>query len=591
VSFRARLFAALTAAALLPLGLLAYGVRREMTRRLTDDSDRRAAAAVQGLRDGLARESAAIAARLDAMAADLERDNRFRLGVAPVGAGGGEGSRRDLLDLGEPMMRGAGLDFLEIQDSAGRIVSSGHFRNEFDRIDSLLPRGLAAAGTAPVLVRARTPTGEIVVLARLDSVRARRERFTVAGGATVEPRLRAELSRDPDLALSVVYPPAGDSTAERSSGTGEDSTAAGDSTADDRDRTVAELRLPFVDLTSGAHGSSAEARFVVTQSAATLRELRRSVDRWFLVALAVGVPLALAAAAWLAARISRPLTALAEQTAAIDFDRLDQTFPGDRDDEIGALAGVLGAMTERLRVGAQRLRDAERHVATGDLARQVNHDVKNGLVPIRNVLRHLSQVARDDPTSLPAVFAERRGTLESGLEYLETLARNYARLSPAMRREPCDVNAVVDEVVRVTDARPAALRATPAEGLPRVPADALALRRVLENLVGNAVDSLAGRSDGLVTVATEVVGPGARAVRLSVTDNGPGMSKPELERAFNDFHTTKEEGTGLGLSIVRRLVLDLGGSLRIETSPGAGTRAIVELPSYDGNAPDGGKPA
>ncbi len=585
MSFRARLFAALTVAALLPLGLLAYGVRREMTRRLTDDSDRRAAAAVQGLRDGLARESGAVAARLDAIAADLERDNRFRLAVVPVGGGGG-GSRRDLLDLAEPMMRGAGLDFLEIQDSAGRIVSSGHFRNEFDRVDSLLPRGLAAAGAAPVLVRARTPTRDVVVLARLDSVRAGRERFTVAGGATVEPRLRAELARDPDLALRIVYPPAVSESA-----TVGDSSTMRDSTADDRDRTVAELRLPFVDLTRGSAGESGEARFVVTQSAATLRGLRRSVDRWFLVALAVGVPLALVAAAWLAARISRPLTALAERTAAIDFDRLDQTFPAARDDEVGALAQVLGAMTERLRLGAQRLRDAERRVATGDLARQVNHDVKNGLVPIRNVLRHLSQVARDDPASLPAVFAERRGTLESGLEYLETLARNYARLSPAMRREPCDVNAVVAEVVRVTDARPAAVRAIPAEALPRVPADPLALRRVLENLVGNAVDSLGGRSDGLVTVTTEAVGPGARAVRLSVMDNGPGMSRPELERAFDDFHTTKKEGTGLGLSIVRRLVLDLGGSLRIETSPGAGTRAIVELPSYDGNAPDGGRPA
>ena len=67
-------------------------------------------------------------------------------------------------------------------------------------------------------------------------------------------------------------------------------------------------------------------------------------------------------------------------------------------------------------------------------------------------------------------------------------------------------------------------------------------------------------------------------MRVTVTDTGPGMSRAELDRAFDDFHTTKAGGTGLGLSIVRRLVLDLGGALRIETAPGAGTRAIVELP-------------
>ncbi|MDQ3136435.1 MAG: ATP-binding protein, partial [Gemmatimonadota bacterium] len=278
--------------------------------------------------------------------------------------------------------------------------------------------------------------------------------------------------------------------------------------------------------------------------------------------------------------ISRPLTALAEQTAGIDLDRLDQRFSSDRDDEIGTLTGVLGAMTDRLRLGAARLREAERRVATGDLARQVNHDVKNGLVPIRNVLRHFAQVAREEPGTLARVFEERRGTLDSSLDYLDTLARNYARLSPALQRAACDVNAVVAEVVRGTASAHATLRAAPDPALPSVPADSLVLRRILENLVANAMDSVSGRTDGVVTVGTERVAAtgGGGLVRLVVADNGPGMSRSELDRAFDDFHTTKAGGTGLGLSIVRRLVLDLGGALRIETTPGAGTRAIVELP-------------
>ena len=102
------------------------------------------------------------------------------------------------------------------------------------------------------------------------------------------------------------------------------------------------------------------------------------------------------------------------------------------------------------------------------------------------------------------------------------------------------------------------------------------LRRVLENLVGNAVESLDGRR-GRVTVSTEAAARGA-AVRITVADTGRGMSREELDHAFDDFYTTKAGGTGLGLSIVRRLVLDLGGALRIETEPGAGTRAVVELP-------------
>ena len=561
MSFRSRLFVAFTVASLVPIGLLAFGVRREMTRRLTAEDSRRAEGAVADLRDELSRESAAVAARLATLAAEFGADNRFRLAVV----GGDESARRSLLDLAGGAMRSSGLAMLQLQDTAGRILSSGHFRNEFDRIEPALPLALAAAGAVPVLVRARTPDSVLLVLARVDSLRVAGQRFTLAGGAPIEDRLRRQLARDPDLSLRLVY--------------GAASAAAHDTAASDGAAVVAELPLPFLDLLPGAPAALDTARVVVIRSAATLTALRRSVDLWFLAALAATVALAIAGAGWLSARISRPLTALAERTAAIDFDRLDQSFPSERDDEIGALSGVLGAMTERLRLGTARLRDAERRVATGDLARQVNHDIKNGLVPIRNVLRHLAQVARDDPAALARVFEERRGTLESSLDYLDTLARNYARLSPALQREPCDVNAVVAEVLRGTAAGPATLRAAPAPGLPAVPADPLVLRRILENLVGNAVDSLAGRTDGIVTVGTESVeSPAGAVVRLSVVDSGPGMSRTELDRAFDDFHTTKEGGTGLGLSIVRRLVLDLGGALRIETAPGAGTRAIVDLP-------------
>ena len=107
--------------------------------------------------------------------------------------------------------------------------------------------------------------------------------------------------------------------------------------------------------------------------------------------------------------------------------------------------------------------------------------------------------------------------------------------------------------------------------------DRLMIRRILENVIGNALDSTAGRAGGAVTVATE--GAGSDRIRIVVADTGPGMTEAELQRAFDDFYTTKPGGTGLGLSIVRRLVMDLNGVLRLETAPGAGTRVIVELPT------------
>jgi signal transduction histidine kinase len=343
-----------------------------------------------------------------------------------------------------------------------------------------------------------------------------------------------------------------------------------------------QLAVPYVDLFHEPARLDT-AHLVITQSLNTLEALRQSVSRWFLVALGLTAAMALTLAAWLSSMISRPLRELARKTSEIDLDRLDQGFASDRGDEIGVLSRLLGAMTERLRSSAIKLREVERRAAVGDLARQVNHDIKNGLAPIRNVLRHLAQVVRQDPHLLPAAFEDRRGTLESSVEYLENLAQNYARLSPGLDRRPCEVNSVVDQVLRNTTSDGTKLRAQLGERLPPVLGDSLMLRRILENLIGNAVDSLAGIQGGLVTISTERATGGRRdAVRITVADTGPGMTREELDRAFDDFYTTKTGGTGLGLSIVRRLVMDLDGSVRIETEPGAGTRVIVELPVAPG---------
>jgi signal transduction histidine kinase len=136
------------------------------------------------------------------------------------------------------------------------------------------------------------------------------------------------------------------------------------------------------------------------------------------------------------------------------------------------------------------------------------------------------------------------------------------------------VSAVVGEVAAGAAAGSADVRFAPESKLPAIATDPVALRRIVENLVRNAVDSLAdGR--GEVRIATEAM-PGG--IRIRVADTGRGMSREELERAVEPFYTTKPSGSGLGLPIVRRLVADLGGTFRLTSEPGRGTEAVVELP-------------
>lgn len=350
---------------------------------------------------------------------------------------------------------------------------------------------------------------------------------------------------------------------------------------------------------SAPPGAGQTAALVITQSLEPLHELQASIDRWFLVVTGSAAVMAFVLAAWASARLSRPLAELARRTRRLDLDRLDVPFRSQRRDEVGTLARTLDALTDRLRASISRLRDAERRAAIGDIARQVNHDVRNGLTPIRNVVHHLAEVARNSPADLPGVFLDRQRTLDASVDYLHSLAGNYARLSPRLERCACDVAASVRELLnRLPESDRSRVRAAVAPNLPPVNADPVALRRILENVVTNALESIepnrgqltisardectqgTGAADGgsgehAETRATR----GSRTVRIVVADNGHGMTSDEMSKIFDDFYTTKARGTGLGLSIVRRLVNDLGGRINVDSQPDEGTRFTIELPA------------
>ena len=555
MTFRSRLLIAFALATVVPLAMLGVGVRRQLTARLVAQHQQRVDGMARVAAQDVERESASIASRISTLAGTLRTDDRFRMAAVR----GDPGERAYLLDWAEQAMRTTGLDMLQLQDSAGRIMSSGHFRNEFDRLEPEVPRALAMAKGA-VLVRARAPEGPFLALVRADSVRVADRRFDLVGGVKVDSAFLRRFAREEGLrvALSIPIPRmlAPDDTSGLSA----------------RDANVVAA-LPIRYFTD----SLTTARLVITYDIPELALLRRDVDQWFAAALMVVVAAGLALAIWLSRRLSEPLATLTHAASTIDLEGPELMVAASRDDEIGTLARRLGSMSTRLRASAARLRQAERRATVGDMARQVNHDIKNGLIPIRNVLRHLVQVQEEQPQDLATVFGERRSTLESSVGYLDTLARNYARLTPSVERRAVDVNGIATEIAASTAvASTIKLRTRLADAVPRAFGDPVIVRRIIDNLVRNAIESLdAGGGD--VTIGTSRAPNGA--VRIVVADTGRGMSQDELAHAFDDFFTTKPDGTGLGLSVVRRLTTDLNGSMRVESAPGQGTAFTIELPS------------
>ncbi len=561
MSFRTRLMIVFLGAVLVPIIVLSFLIRMEMTGRLTDQYEGRADALVSVIETDIEQESASLASSLSALKETILDDNRFRRAAVDRD----EDARRYLLDYAGDAMRMTGLSMLQIQDRDGRIISSGHFRNEFDRLEPQLPLLLASTPGSAALVEVRTPDMEMIVLARTDRFRIGGKDFTITGGIEVEHLFLAGLERDPSLSVSLIM--------------------RGDLKYFPDDAIIREIPMPLIE---SAREGLTESGFRVKHDLAGLNVIRDSINRWFLIVTAIAGLAAIIIVGYLSSRISRPLTFLAKKTSRLDLDTLDVEFETDRKDEIGALSRLLAAMTDRLRAGALRIREVERRATLGEMARQVNHDIKNGLTPIRNVIRHLSQLSREDPQAMPGVFAEREETLDSSIEYLDDLASNYARLYPHLDRKRCDVSEIASKVVSdLQGTRPAGLISKTGEGT-IVRADPVALRRILENLVQNAIDSI-GADQGTVTVSTESVSgnDGKGWVRITVADNGIGMNDEQKSHIFDDFYTTKDDGTGLGLSIVRRLVMDLDGRIDAESSEGNGTRMIIHLPAAEADKETG----
>ena len=254
---------------------------------------------------------------------------------------------------------------------------------------------------------------------------------------------------------------------------------------------------------------------------------------------------------------------------------------------------------------------AQRAVAWGEVARRLAHEIKNPLTPIQLAAERLRMKLGK------ALDAEQLQVLERGTSTIVNQVaamkrmvdefREYARL-PAARPAPLDLNALVEEIGALYGAEaPEAQTDAAGEwttqvvlrlagGLPLLEADAGQIRQVIHNLIGNALESISGgQADaaarghspraGLVVVRTEVVTienpgraeavPAARAVRLSVEDNGPGFPANILRRAFEPYITTKPRGTGLGLALVKKIIDEHDGRIEIVNREGASGATVT----------------
>jgi two-component system, NtrC family, nitrogen regulation sensor histidine kinase NtrY len=215
-----------------------------------------------------------------------------------------------------------------------------------------------------------------------------------------------------------------------------------------------------------------------------------------------------------------------------------------------------------------------------EVARRLAHEIKNPLTPIQLSAERLRRHFTDAPSGARALVEECTSTIVGEVESLKGLVDEFSQF--ARMPAPKAVSADLHELIRDTLALYQGLFADVAidhafaAAMPPVRLDPEQIRRVIINLVDNAIEAM--ERSGAIVVSTECDDVN-HVARIIVADNGPGIPQGEREKLFLPYYSTKRRGSGLGLAIVRRIIAEHGGSIEVADNEPRGTRFTIELPA------------
>ena len=302
-----------------------------------------------------------------------------------------------------------------------------------------------------------------------------------------------------------------------------------------------------------------------------------------LVVVGVLVFLASRVGGHLGRQLGRPLNELVEWTERLGRGEPLPAGPPRRGaPEFEVLRQRMRQMSHELELARRRAIEAERAEAFRETARQVAHELKNPLTPIKFAIERLRK-------GVPAELSETVEVLDAEARRLEEMAKSFAQFGrlPEGPRAAVDVGELARYTARATVPPTLSLSVEVGEDVPMVEGHHDALARALSNVLINAVEACQ-RSGGAIAVRVGMMkanGDGGEdQVVVAVRDNGCGMSADRLARIWEPYVTYKQGGTGLGLAIARQTIDAHGGRVEAASAPGTGTEVRFLLPAGDRGA-------
>lgn len=328
---------------------------------------------------------------------------------------------------------------------------------------------------------------------------------------------------------------------------------------DEQGNAYAYLNIPYLN-------SQAELNQEVSGFLATLLNLNSFI---FLVAGAI--------AFLITNKITSSFSLIGDKMREVSLGKVNEAIVWKGKDEIGILVNEYNKMVKKLEESAKALAQSEREGAWREMARQVAHEIKNPLTPMKLSIQYLQKSIDNGSANIKQLSQRVADTLVEQIDQLAKIAGDFSQFANIsnVQLEKFDLSDVIASLINLYQSDSITFNWAKEEGVYEVKADKTQINRLFTNLLKNAIEAGNGKENIIINVNQKVVN---NSLIVSIEDNGNGIPEDVQQKIFTPNFTTKSSGTGLGLAICKGIVEKANGRISFITKEGAGTIFMVELP-------------
>lgn len=279
-------------------------------------------------------------------------------------------------------------------------------------------------------------------------------------------------------------------------------------------------------------------------------------------------------------RIANSFALISAMMRDVNIGRHNATIEWKKNDEISDLVNEYNKMVEKLEDSVAALAKTEREGAWREMARQVAHEIKNPLTPMKLSIQYLQKAIHNNAPNVKELSANVAQTLVEQIDHLSRIASEFSQFANIgnAKNEVFDVNTMMSSLVSLHDIQERVqITWEPESESVMVEADKTQINRLFTNLLQNAMEAIPEEETGSVNVKKERENG---SITFSIKDSGTGIPTSLIKNIFTPNFTTKTSGTGLGLAMCKGIVEQAKGKIWFETREGEGTTFYVELPVY-----------